>query len=66
MIQEQSRQLDESNDMPPVQGTVDIDVPPDVLWQCFRQCQPVAALECLHVLGQQSRSGAGPKTDLGL
>jgi len=37
MSQEQSRQLDESNDMSPVQGTVDIDVPADVLWQCFRQ-----------------------------
>ena len=36
MTQEQSRQLDESNDMPPVHGTVDIDVPAGVLWQCFR------------------------------
>lgn len=33
---EQSRRLDESNDMTPVAGTVDIDVPADVLWQCFR------------------------------
>ncbi len=36
MTQEQSRQLDESNDMSPVHGTVDLDVPADVLWQCFR------------------------------
>ena len=36
MTQEQSHQLDLSNDMPPVHGTVDIDVPADVLWQCFR------------------------------
>ncbi len=36
MTQEQFRQLDESNDMSPVQGTVDIDIPPEILWQCFR------------------------------
>jgi glyoxylase-like metal-dependent hydrolase (beta-lactamase superfamily II) len=36
MSQEQSRQLDLSNDMPPVHGTVDIDVPAPVLWQCFK------------------------------
>ncbi|HTP08679.1 MAG TPA: MBL fold metallo-hydrolase [Anaerolineae bacterium] len=36
MTQAQSHQLDESTDMAPVHGTVDIDVPPEVLWQCFR------------------------------
>lgn len=36
MSAEQSRQLDASNDMAPVEGTVDIDVPAAVLWQCFR------------------------------
>lgn len=37
MSAEQSRLLDEANDMAPVAGTVDIDVPAEVLWQCFRQ-----------------------------
>ncbi len=27
--------LDQSNDMQPVTGTVDVDVPIDVLWECF-------------------------------
>ncbi len=29
--------LDASNDMAPVQGTVDVAVPVDVLWECFLQ-----------------------------
>lgn len=39
MSDEQARQLERSRDMPPVHGTVDIDVPADVLWNCFRNAQ---------------------------
>jgi glyoxylase-like metal-dependent hydrolase (beta-lactamase superfamily II) len=36
MSKEQSHQLDQSTDMPAVHGTVDVDIPAEVLWQCFR------------------------------
>jgi hypothetical protein len=35
MTQNNAETLDQSNDMRPVTGTVDIDVPIDVLWACF-------------------------------
>ncbi len=28
--------LEQSTDMTPVHGTVDVDIPADVLWECFR------------------------------
>jgi glyoxylase-like metal-dependent hydrolase (beta-lactamase superfamily II) len=64
MTQEQSRQLDESNDMPPVHGTVDIEVPADVLWQCFRQANLWPRWNACMFWASNRDSGAGPETDL--
>lgn len=36
MSEQQARQLERSTDMRPVHGTVEVDIPADVLWECFR------------------------------
>lgn len=36
MTNSQTEQLMQSTDMEPVHGTVDVDIPADVLWECFR------------------------------
>jgi hypothetical protein len=36
MTDQLTRDLEQSTDMEPVHGTVDVNVPADVLWECFR------------------------------
>ncbi len=61
-----TEELLQSTDMEPVHGTVDVNIPADVLWECFPPRQLVAALERLYVVGAQHRSDVGPAVDLGL
>ncbi len=36
MSDQQAHELDQSTDMEPVHGTIDLDIPAEVLWACFR------------------------------
>jgi hypothetical protein len=36
MTEQQAHELELSTDMEPVHGTVDVNIPADVLWECFR------------------------------